>query len=533
MKRVLAAALCATAVVPCAAEAAGSQQGRIIGGQPIDITAVPYQVALLADTNNPLATPRDRAFCGGSIIDATHVVTAAHCMYADGPEPLEPGDFQVLYGATRLEQGQGTEVEVSGIAIDPRYSDAAEDYQHDYTVLTLATQIPFGPRAQPISLATPEEVAKFDGAGGDTAQASGWGSTIQRDVTEPPTQGNTDRPVELRAVGVNVVSDAECSAIYGGLPHAANEIVCAGDRVNGGKDSCQGDSGGPLTTISDGVPILIGVVSFGAGCGDNEVAGVYAEVQSQRKALKPDAVALRQLTPTVVQGSTEVGKTLTCAPGQWTDAPSFTYQWIKEGVAPISGATGATYTLTEGDQGHSIRCDLTATNAAGRSTRSAPGVRVAVLPPAPPAPPAEPGPPVTIAGPDLVAPVVGGVRLSSTLIRVGSGGTAFVRAAQARSAGATLSFTLSERSRVQVTLSRLVTQVGPRSRCGASTRARGTETGRVGVLSRTLAAGRRTMKIDGTVDGQPLPRGRYVLRVRASDGAGNLSAIRSVAFTLC
>lgn len=57
-------------------------------------------------------------------------------------------------------------------------------------------------------------------------------------------------------------------------------MLCAG--VNGGgKDACQGDSGGPLVSSGDGDGVtpgsnyeLIGVVSWGDGCGD--YPGVYA-----------------------------------------------------------------------------------------------------------------------------------------------------------------------------------------------------------------------------------------------------------------
>jgi len=69
-------------------------------------------------------------------------------------------------------------------------------------------------------------------------------------------------------------------------------------------------------------------------------------------------------------GEAKVGETLECKHGAWTGtpAPTYTYQWLREGQA-ITSATGNLYTVQKADQGYVLACSVTATNSAGSASK--------------------------------------------------------------------------------------------------------------------------------------------------------------------
>lgn len=87
-----------------------------------------------------------------------------------------------------------------------------------------------------------------------------------------------------------------------------------------------------------------------------------------------NAIALPSYAPVntvapAITGNNIVGQILSCSTGTWTNSPSFTYQWKRNGVN-ISGATNNTYTLVQADAGNAanISCTVTATNTVGSAS---------------------------------------------------------------------------------------------------------------------------------------------------------------------
>jgi hypothetical protein len=68
-----------------------------------------------------------------------------------------------------------------------------------------------------------------------------------------------------------------------------------------------------------------------------------------------------------ITGTATTGQTLTCSNGTWTNADTYTYQWKRDGVA-IGGATANTRVLVMADEGHVLKCTVTAHNEQGTAS---------------------------------------------------------------------------------------------------------------------------------------------------------------------
>lgn len=345
---------------------------RIVGGTPLaDPAQAPYTVAIFTAT-----TPTTGEGCSGTVVDSTHVVTAAHCFIESDGRKATPAQVRVVAGTTNYyaaaSDPAATTVGVLAVRTHPRY--VPSEFDDDVAVLTLATplnlttgRIAALPLPAMNAAVLPRDKYAYSSR---RVELTGFGIT---------NTGAGDFGT-LRSVAVGAIPIGFCGTGAGrdAAGTDAPAILLCSEQPNAG--ACQGDSGGTAAVGTGASKVLVGVIdTSGADC--QEGRNLYANVAAPEIRTFIDAALREQdLTPeqtplsprgggnVKLTGTAAVGRTVTCRRGSWRSGSTFRYAFVfvkgrKERNRGLR--TKSTYKVRSSDRGWSVSCAVQATSAGG------------------------------------------------------------------------------------------------------------------------------------------------------------------------
>uniref|UniRef100_A0A8C8WFK0 Plasminogen activator n=1 Tax=Panthera leo TaxID=9689 RepID=A0A8C8WFK0_PANLE len=242
-------------------------QFRIKGGLYADITSHPWQAAIFVKNRR---SPGERFLCGGILISSCWVLSAAHCLQ----ERYPPHHLKVVLGRTyRVVPGEEEQkFEVEKYIIHKEFDD--DTYDNDIALLKLQSDsLQCAQESDTVrTVCLPEADLRLPDW--TECELSGYGKH------EASSPFYSER---LKEAHVRLYPAGRCTSQHLFNRTVTNNMLCAGDTRSGGNqanihDACQGDSGGPLVCMKDNHMTLVGIISWGLGCGQKDVPGVYTKI---------------------------------------------------------------------------------------------------------------------------------------------------------------------------------------------------------------------------------------------------------------
>ncbi|XP_059022544.1 vitamin K-dependent protein C isoform X4 [Mustela lutreola] len=167
------------------------------------------------------------------------------------------------YDLRRWEKWE-MDVDIKEILIHPNYSKSTTD--NDIALLRLAQPAVLSQTIVPICLPDSGLAERELTQVGQETVVTGWGYR---------SETKRNRTFVLNFINIPVAPHNECIQAMHNM--VSENMLCAG-ILGDTRDACEGDSGGPMVASFRGTWFLVGLVSWGEGCGRLHNYGIYTKV---------------------------------------------------------------------------------------------------------------------------------------------------------------------------------------------------------------------------------------------------------------
>ncbi len=253
-------------------------QAYIVNGSDASVTTFPSYAALYVDLIDYNNTYYQGSYCGSTMLDETHILTAAHCVYSTDHDNHLYSLFTVVVPHPQYESYFPYNV-TEKRRVSKIYYPSGYDHNtlnNDIAILELESSL--------TTVGSSDFAVRPSVATGIDTNYRNSSSTFYA-----VGHGNTGKDVDtkdyLQQASLSYVENSACE--YNNITDTKLCMSGAVSSDNGLETStCQGDSGGPLYWYNSSEYVQVGLTSYGPAtfCGDASYSAtsVFTEIYDYR-----------------------------------------------------------------------------------------------------------------------------------------------------------------------------------------------------------------------------------------------------------